>query len=380
MLGDGLPQRSAIDHRTSFRIARVALALFVLVSVIVDSAPILLDRRVAQLAGPYTWSAVDWEVQHLGDGVQEIRDQLFNSPSDDRVLAEVRAYLTGEISLENTGVAELRGLLAAAVAMQLREDGAPVLGRLVAPPVTLSLTRALRLLVVSPRNEIRQASFALLEGDFRMDRAPELERAVDAHNVSALVVEQIAIATYPTLIPLDTPPSAALQTVAHEWTHIALFFAPLGQAYGTSPQARNINETTADVVGEEIGNALMRRAGIEPPRSSSGGRASPFAERMRAIRQRVDEFLAGGQVEEAEAYMEAQRLALVTDGYRIRRLNQAYFAFFGNYAEGPAASTEVPDGVRAIRAQSETLAEFLARIGRITSTAELRAAVGASSP
>jgi hypothetical protein len=105
----------------------------------------------------------------------------------------------------------------------------------------------------------------------------------------------------------------------------------------------------------------------------AGGRSS-FNERMRAIRQRVDELLAQGAVTGAETYMEEQRELLVADGYRIRKLNQAYFAFYGNYAEGPAATTDVPDAVRAIRAQSGSVAEFLGRVGQVTSLEELRSA------
>jgi hypothetical protein len=242
------------------------------------------------------------------------------------------------------------------------------------PPVTLTLTRPLRLLVVSPRDEIRQSHFSLLDDRFQMSDADRLESAVEQSNVSALVVDQIAIATYPTLIPTSTPPSSALQTVAHEWTHIALYLRPLGRVYGSSPQARAINETTADTVGEEIGNALMERVGVAPPSRAAGSRASDFAERMRAIRQRVDAFLARGQITEAEAYMEQQRQLLATDGYRIRKLNQAYFAFFGNYAEGPAASTEGPDAIRTLRQRSDSLAEFLDRMGTLTTVDDLRAA------
>src|SRR5262249_35075887 len=153
------------------------------------------------------------------------------------------------------------------------------------------------------------------------------ESAVEANNMAALVVDEVAIATYPTLIPTNTPPSAALQTVAHEWTHIALALTTLGRQYGASPEARAINETTADTVGAEIGNALMLRGGVEPPRTASSGRATDFSVRMRSIRQRVDELLRAGDVEEAERYMEDQRQLLAADGYRIRKLNQAYFAF-----------------------------------------------------
>jgi hypothetical protein len=354
----------------------------------VDSTPDLMQRRLDQLTAPYAWSVVGWEVEHLGDAFAEIRSQVF-APRDEAELTKgVRAYLEGMPCEQDYRVrpdsaemcwgfdrTTLQSLLASSVAMELRAHGAPTVGHVVFPPVTLSLTQPLRLLVVSPREEIRQAHWELFDDRFPLSVAADFEATVERLGVSALVIDGIAVATYPTLIPTDTPTSAILQTVAHEWTHTSLFFTALGRAYGGSPQARAINETTADTVGSEVGDALMRRAGVEPARATSGGRRGDFAERMRAIRQRVDALLAQRDVVGAEAYMEEQRLLLVADGYRIRKLNQAYFAFHGNYAEGPAATTEVPDSVRAIRARSGALADFLGRIGRVTSLEELRAAV-----
>jgi len=54
---------------------------------------------------------------------------------------------------------------------------------------------------------------------------------------------------------------------------------------------------------------------------------------MRETRIRVDKLLAQGRIEEAEAYMEERRQEFVAHGYYIRKLNQAYFAFHGAYAD-----------------------------------------------
>jgi hypothetical protein len=90
----------------------------------------------------------------------------------------------------------------------------------------------------------------------------------------------------------------------------------------------------------------------------------------------VDSRLAAGDVAGAEAFMEEERRALEARGYRFRRLNQAYFAFHGNYAEGPAASTEVLDSLNALRDRSTSLGDFIGRVGGLTSLADLRAATG----
>ena len=97
---------------------------------------------------------------------------------------------------------------------------------------------------------------------------------------------------------------------------------------------------------------------------------------MRETRRETELLLANGQVEQAEAYMRARRDDLQQHGYTIRKLNQAYFALYGSYGEGFAASpaNPIPGLLRQARANSPSLADFLARIRVITSLQDLRAA------
>ena len=100
---------------------------------------------------------------------------------------------------------------------------------------------------------------------------------------------------------------------------------------------------------------------------------------MHLTRITVDKLLAEGRVEEAEAYMEERRVFFWDQGYRIRKLNQAYFAFYGAYADEPAgAAGEDPVGaaVRLLRAQSPSLSAFLKRISWISSFEDLQKLVG----
>ncbi|HEX8992323.1 MAG TPA: hypothetical protein VF784_11655, partial [Anaerolineales bacterium] len=104
-----------------------------------------------------------------------------------------------------------------------------------------------------------------------------------------------------------------------------------------------------------------------------------FRAEMHTTRVTVDAMLAQGQIAQAETYMEQRRQIFVQNGYYIRRLNQAYFAFYGAYADVPGgAAGEDPVGpaVRALRAQSKSLADFLNRISWMTSFQELQQAVG----
>lgn len=76
--------------------------------------------------------------------------------------------------------------------------------------------------------------------------------------------------------------------------------------------------------------------------------------------------------------MEQRRAFFWENGYAIRRLNQAYFAFYGAYADQPggaAGSDPVGPAVRALRQSSPSLASFINRISWMTSFAQLQQAL-----
>ena len=55
-------------------------------------------------------------------------------------------------------------------------------------------------------------------------------------------------------LPLILPRfvAATVGTAAHEWVHHYLAFYPLGASYFRSQDLRTLNETVADVVGDEV--------------------------------------------------------------------------------------------------------------------------------
>jgi hypothetical protein len=72
--------------------------------------------------------------------------------------------------------------------------------------------------------------------------------------------------------------------------------------------------------------------------------------------------------------MEERRKLFVANGYHIRKLNQAYFAFYGAYADQPGGATgSDPIGplLRDIRQHSNSVYQFLDRVGSIGSFADL---------
>ena len=211
-----------------------------------------------------------------------------------------------------------------------------------------------------------------------------LEQAVfDQLDQSALVVPIGGLGTYPAMIGETSSIDWLTEVTAHEWTHHWLSFQPLGVRYLASPEMRIINETVASLVDREIGPAVMARYyadQLEPVAAQPAEtpkQAAPlfdFAAEMGATRIEVDRLLDAGEVEAAEAYMEARRQVFVNHGYAIRKLNQAYFAFYGGYAAEPggaAGADPIGPMLRELRAASPSLRDFMRDVARVTSYDDL---------
>lgn len=287
------------------------------------------------------------------------------------------------------------GILESQIAEVVAGLGLSVGGQAI-PPVLYHSTPLPWALIISPREVIRQEQDISLVPDIPLDRRVALEEQVDdALNVSSLVVGIGGIGMYPTMVAQSSNLDWLSEVVAHEWIHNYLTLRPLGINYLKNPALRTMNETAASIAGKEIGRAVLERyypelvpapPAVSPPPAAGAAQqpAEPefdFNKEMHATRVRVDQLLKEGQVEEAERYMEARRVVFWEHGYRhLRKLNQAYFAFYGAYADRPGgAAGEDPVGaaVRALRAQSPTLADFIRQISWMSSFEELEQAVNA---
>lgn len=270
----------------------------------------------------------------------------------------------------------------------LAQEGLALLGQPI-PPVQIRLTAMPNLMVLSPRERIALTTSFPLRADLTADEMDRLERRVDGQlHVSSLVVPLGGLAFYPAMIMEATGLPELTEIIAHEWTHHWLFMGPLGWFYDR-PEARTINETVADLAGKALGRAWLARFYPEdlppPPADAAPAPAPPerpafdFGRELAKTRTVVERLLAQGEVRRAELYMEARRRVFVAHGYALRKLNQAYFAFYGAYAaEEGAAGAEDPIGprVRRLWAQSPSLRAFLFRMLFITDLAGLRRALG----
>ena len=114
---------------------------------------------------------------------------------------------------------------------------------------------------------------------------------------------------------------------------------------------------------------------IAPAVKEPAEEAFNFRREMRETRVKVDELLLEGEIVEAETYMEQRRAFFWENGYQIRKINQAYFAFYGAYNDvpggGAAGNDPVGPAVQSLRASSPNLFEFVRRIQRVRSFEEL---------
>jgi hypothetical protein len=341
--------------------------------------------RIRDLAGPDSFRLLDWETVQLGERVDRMWAGLFGTtavrPSDADMLKAYFQATPRRPELRPQVEAALERLVGQAYWAGGLDRSQPMLLDRLFPPVLVALTAPPNVLVIAPRTELRVTGSSVLQA-MDVPSQERLEASADSTGVSSLVAPIGGLATYPSMV-LEESADRVLPAVAHEWLHQYLIFYPLGRAYWNSQETREINETTAEMIGQEVGGQLANSLGLAPRSTPTAPRTEPavfdFRAFMRETRVQTEDFLKAGQVDEAESYMRARRDELQQHGVQIRKLNQAYFALYGSYGEGFAASPSnpLPRLLRTLREQSPSLGDFIVRIRDVTTLAELRAAVQA---
>lgn len=408
------------------------------------SSPASAQRRahlIWDAGGLPEFNFISWELGVIGQTLSEVwrrpQDRLTEEEQTDLALSYVRrngrigeveeeirslvaapdapeAGSDGEADALRGQLAELRRLqeidrplvqdiLEDQVRLELEEAGLTFRGA-VWPPVQFAFIEPPLKLTLSPRERISVVYSRVLQAHYDPVLLGRSEQAIEASTGLSAHISRIGgMAVFPAMVIEVASLPWLLSTIAHEWTHHYLFLFPLGLGYGSSGFVTTVNETASDIIGEEIGERLLRRyyPDLLPPAAGGGEPAScscgPFAlwvdalgeeeearwERpgrplafdyrraMRETRLHVDALLGAGLVDAAEHYMEARRRYFVAKGYPLRVLNQAYFAFHGSYATGPAASSPIGPQLQRLREQSDDLAHFLETVRWISSPADL---------
>ncbi len=411
-------------------ISELLIFLSVMALVIIQEAPPpgKIGTRIDLLVADQTFNYLGWELDALYDkGAQAsvpVQDYLPDQARKDTVLYYVS--LVGQMEQQSQRVAEIYGdshvtdpdaasashraeyerlraeqsrlqstveaIIEDQVAAILAEQGF-ALGGQVVPPVKFRFTPLPQQLIISPRCEISRLYEFSLEAGLTVDRAEALEKEIDQKfDVASLVVPIGGMGLYPAMLLETSSLEWTVGVVAHEWAHNWLTLFPLGWLYGSSPQLTTMNETAASIVENEIRPLVLARFYpelVRPPEpapsatpDATDALSTPeapfdFRQEMRTTRAQVDRLLKEARIAEAEDYMKARRQVFWEHGYLIRKLNQAYFAFYGAYADEPGAAGEDPVGpaVVTLRQRSSTLRDFMLRLAPMTSFDDLTRAV-----
>ncbi len=358
-------------------LAMGATVLLVLIAYLLLRAqsPSPLDDAVSAATEEHRFDFFQFELTHLPNRWLSEAARWFDEPAANDAVVIERWFSTrdkGELKAAERLLE--RQLSEAAVALNLRSslplfDDVQVLW----PPIDVDFGEPLRVLAVSRRDEVRLVRTVLLTSDVERDEYERLEAIVEAGGEwSAWVTGIGGVALYPAPVVSSRDYLRTLQIMAHEWTHHYLGFHPLGLAYGHNSDMRTINETVADIVGDELGETAAAGSSIALAQSDDSERAALLARTdplLRNLRIEVDELLEQGRIEDAERRMEEVRLELIELGRPFRTINQAFLAFRGGYGASGSSASEWGPRLIALRESSDSLADFLEYV-RVINTAE----------
>jgi hypothetical protein len=386
------------------------------------------DSKLDEIIKPYSFSILGWEIEALS---YELEDFLFgggdeiadDSPivleyfSLSRQIRDLEWQI--EINGDNNGQSELAALKEQLEGLRKQKDALEdsverimqkqIIETLAQmgvynpldkhlnfefnfPPVNFELEAPPHLLIISPRDRIMRAREITLIQEISPEKRQEIEDAIDELGVSSIVVGLGGVATYPSFVIDTAGLQFTINVAIEEWLHQYLFFRPLGFTYtlhltgvATNSEVAVMNETLVGIAREEIGAVLYQNyysqylGEVEGNNGAETNQSDEpefdFFKEMREIRLAVDDYLANGEIEKAEAFMEQKRLFLASKGYYIRRLNQAYFAFYGTYAAGHASVNPIGTELKALRELNTSLSEYLNQAASMTSRDDLKSSL-----
>jgi len=396
----------------SRRVAVAAASLLLLVIGATGACLLLTSGEpsdpISKAAAPFRYDLVGWEVRHiLNRWLYEIGHLFDDGPSTEEENDTIQRYfaLATEVTSLERELTEDEGQLLRPTLEEKRDEqrrlenkveailekrvskvveevglttSLPLFSmiRFVFPPLDFEFDQPPRVLAISPLDRISLDRSILLRRGLTGEQITALEEEAAASGVSSLVVNIGGVATYPSTIPEHASYETALELVAHEWLHQYLFFHPLGSHYFDNDTLRTLNETVANIGGREIAEMVQQRFPL--PQSDFAAADEPdeepsidFRAEMHALRLEVDRLLVEGEIDEAETLMEEKREYLAKNGFYIRKINQAYFAFHGLYGDTPASSSPIGPKMLELRRLSPSLGGFVRSVAEITSEEEL---------
>lgn len=401
----------------------IIIILFSLSWLIVSRIPVdNLNRQINKIVTPYRFDLGKWEViavaKELGslfteeepvspadtsivtgyfNNLERIRwlESVINTIREGTVEGDSADYEEelATLNQQNSGIVDkVEAVLKAQIIDALNEHGiynpwGVYSGSQVNfPPLEFILSKPPRLLVISPRDRIERIRDITLVPEIDLTDTEDIETEISKLGYSGLVIGVGGMATYPSYVTDNAGLEFVISTIVEEWLHQYLAFKPLGFLYildltgiRNDDDIAAMNETLAGIISDEIASIVYNKYySSGEPQPSPPTLIKPvfdFNKEMREIRRTVDEMLARGEVETAEAFMEEKRQYLLENGYYIRKLNQAFFAFHGTYADSPTSINPIGEELKQLRQDSASLKNFLDIVAEMTTREELAESV-----
>ena len=306
--------------------------------------------------------------KHLANELRSARNDLKSAQArgEGAAASIAQSHVTSLLQERNAIRDAVEEFLESAISSELIALGLNKNGDFIWPPVDFRIDDTPHVLVTSPRDVIQRDSVRILKPDLTEAEKETMESKIfESADLSAIILSTGGLASFPNLVPSDYSLQALLEVSAHEWLHAYLLFHPLGRSYWSGGDMTSLNETLANLAGKEIGRTVYNQITgenvetLEPPymlehnkHDSEEEGKFDVREFLHETRHHTDELLEQGEIEEAEDYMENRRLILVENGHNIRKINQAYFAFHGLYADGPSSTSPLASQIWKLRQQS----------------------------
>ena len=399
--------------KNAFKTSRVYLFIIVTILLALASSSDNINRSEVDIAvGGESFSIFWWEVRHLPSKWTHLLWESFpgNKPSDEERIQILEKYLetVNKLAREETRLKILESTVKsqylstqqqliqdqideitylkqlresyrgraeetveATISLVAHQQDLGLFKGLLFPPTDFHFDHPPHILIISPRNKIELKRSKLITSTVTDILKSEIESRVEKDGTNSALVDSLAgLGTYPAFVTDQNGLNNLMRTAAHEWLHNYWFFKPLGRNMWDSSQMYTLNETAADIAGNEIGQQAFelihgKSDKYVSPHNDERESQTHLRSILRETRNKVDIMLENGQIEQAEKYMREQRWKIRLGGYNIRKLNQAYYAFRGKYADGPASVSPIGEELKEYRSYFSNTGAFVKSIGRI---------------
>ena len=287
----------------------------------------------------YTFNIYDWEIKNLSNLIISGLKQNKNHKSNE----------TDEIEK--------------LIRTEIEKNKILIFNKFLFPKVRFKLDATPNVLIISPKNNIKLTYSILLKQNLTIKEKETIENQIEEKfNVSAIILNIGGIAFYPSLIPKDIDNNKIIKNIIHEWLHQYLVLYDLGQNIYKDNQMLALNETIVSYVSEELARNIIGEAQATNIKSN---KINSFNAQIRFTRSITDNLLAKNKIDMAEKFMLSQTSKLNYQGYQIRKINQAYFAFYNSYGTTPQSTNNILPKLKCIRTKNLKLHEFINKVKNI---------------